>query len=96
MPSHHIKYDDLKEKILADITELATNSINMNRIIEVVQQHLGNKSIDLIEQIKGTSKAIKQLENDKDELVKFLIRKVIDEDTFMDQKQKIENEISTF
>jgi site-specific DNA recombinase len=91
--SHTIKYSVLKEKVLNDIAFLADKALNMDKMMDFAQKYTSNERRNVKGELKELEKAIKQLEIDKDELVKYLIRKVIDEDTYKVQQEKFENEL---
>ncbi|KLV21850.1 hypothetical protein ABW03_12180 [Bacillus altitudinis] len=60
-PSHWIKFDELKERVLSDIKELAKDSIDTNSLQQLIQKHSGNKNEDLKDELNHIGYALKQL-----------------------------------
>lgn len=93
-PSHWIKFNDLKEKVLSDVKELAENSIDTCSLQQLIRKHSGNNDDDLKDDLKQIEKVLKQLEREEMQLVRALTRETIDENTFKKQQQVLESEIN--
>ena len=75
------------------LKELASQSLNMDSLLQIAQTHSKNNVKDLKSELKNLKKLLNQLENDQIELVRLLTRKTISEDMFKRQNKDTENEI---
>lgn len=90
--SHYIKHDDLKDKVLSDLRELATNSINMNALLNIALKRAGTKKLGAMEELKRVEREIHSLQTEKRELLRLLSRQVITQHDYEEQYQIINDE----
>lgn len=90
--SHYIKHDDLKDKVLSDLRDLATNSINMNALLNIALKRAGTKKLGAMEELKRIEREIHSLQTEKRELLRLLSRQVITQRDYEEQYQIINDE----
>jgi site-specific DNA recombinase len=54
--SHFIKHVSLKERVLSDLKELSTNSLNMKSLLQITLKRAGNKITIASEELKQIQK----------------------------------------
>jgi len=90
--SHYIKHDDLKDKVLADLRDLATNSLNMKALLDIALKRAGTKKLGAMEELKRIEREIHSLQAEKRELLRLLSRQVITQRDYEEQYQLINDE----
>ena len=90
--SHYIKHDDLKDKVLADLRDLATNSLNMKALLDIALKRAGTKKLGAMEELKRVEREIHSLQTEKRELLRLLSRQVITQHDYEEQYQIINDE----
>lgn len=90
--SHYIKHSDLKDKVLADLRDLATDSLNMKALLDIALKRAGTKKLEAMEELKRVEREIESLQAEKRELLRLLTRQVITQRDYEEQYQLINNE----
>lgn len=90
--NHFIKHEVLKERVLSDLRELATNSLNMTSLVEIAMKRAGNQMTSAKDELKRVQQELIQLEKERTQLARNLARELIDEETFKSCKESIMGE----
>lgn len=90
---HFIKHEVLKQKVLSDLRQLASNSLSMNSLLEIALKRAGNKMTGAKDELKRVQQELKQLEKEQTQLARNLARELIDEETFKSCVQSIKSEL---
>ncbi|GEB32186.1 recombinase family protein [Brevibacillus parabrevis] len=89
---HYIKHELLKERVLMDIRELASNSLNMKSLVQLALKRAGNKMASATDELQRILRELESLRREKNELLRLLTRQVIDQATYEDQFQFIDKD----
>jgi site-specific DNA recombinase len=90
--SHYIKHSDLKDKVLADLRDLATDSLYMKALLDIALKRAGTKKLEAMEELKRVEREFESLQAEKRELLRLLTRQVITQRDYEEQYQIINNE----
>ena len=77
---------------VTDIRELASNSLNMKSLVQLALKRAGNKMASATEELQRILRELETLRREKNELLRFLTRQVIDQATYEDQFQFIDKD----
>jgi SMC interacting uncharacterized protein involved in chromosome segregation len=80
--------------VLADLRDLATNSLNMKALLDIALKRAGTKKLGAMEELKRVEREIHSLQTEKRELLRLLTRQVITQRDYEEQYQLINNEQS--
>jgi site-specific DNA recombinase len=94
--SHFTRHEVLKEKVLSDLRELSTNSLNMNSLLDIALKRAGSKMIGAKDELKRVQQELKQLAKEQTQLARNLARELIDENTFKSCMESIKNELQVW
>jgi len=89
---HYIKHELLKERVITDIRELASNSLNMKALLQLALKRAGNKMACATEELQRILRELESLKREKNKLLRLLARQVIDQPTYEDQFQCIDRD----